>query len=185
MAKTVQVLLIPPDGHAVFTTPFRLDASFAMTICALRNCHPDAPSILRLKPVNLLPLGFEAQTGKLTTSDVDACPASRQLSQHFQDLSRSRRMGSLLELAIAFLPNLTDDLFIMSIYLLFRAPSELSMTLPGLLGSLGPSLLVSILHHSWSIGMNLSLDLHRIRRSRRRILHLHITSQEIHQIKFT
>jgi len=116
MAKTVQVLLIPPDGHAVFTTLFRLDASFAMTICALRNCHPDAPSILRLKPVNLLPLGFEAQTGKLTTSDVDTCPASRQLSQHFQDLSRSRRMGSLLELAIAFLPNLTDDLFITSIY---------------------------------------------------------------------
>ena len=42
-----------------------------------------------------------------------------------------------------------------------HAPCEPSMTPPGLLGSIGPSLLTFILHRPWSIGMNLSLDLHR------------------------
>src|SRR5687767_10605499 len=37
----------------------------------------------------------------------------------------------------------------------------IAVTSPGLLGFIGPSLLAFILHRSWSIGMNLSLDLHR------------------------
>jgi len=44
--------------------------------------------------------------------------------------------------------------------------------------SLSPSLLTFVIHHPWSIGTNLSLDLHRIRRPPRRILRLDTTSQE-------
>jgi hypothetical protein len=46
--------------------------------------------------------------------------------------------------------------------LLFCAPQWPPITPPGLLRSLSPSLLASILHRTWSIGMNLSLDLHRM-----------------------
>jgi len=49
--------------------------------------------ILRLKSANLPPPDFETQIGKPSTSDVDACPTSRQVSQRLQDLSRSRCMG--------------------------------------------------------------------------------------------
>ena len=75
---------------------------------AIRNRHPIVPAaaqVLRLKPANLPlpdfelksanlpPPDFETQIGKPSTSDVDACPTSRQVSQRLQDLSRSRYMG--------------------------------------------------------------------------------------------
>src|SRR5213083_284186 len=41
-----------------------------------------------------------------------------------------------------------------------RTPCGSPMTPPGLFGSLGPSLLAFTLHRPWSIGVNLSLDLH-------------------------
>ena len=55
---------------------------------------------------------------------------------------------------------------------------DLPVTPYGLIGSLSPNLLIFFLHRFWFIGMNLSLDLHRIRQPSRRILRLHITSQE-------
>ena len=55
---------------------------------------------------------------------------------------------------------------------------DLPVTPYGLIGSLSPSLLTFFLHRFWFIGMNLSLDLHRIHQPSRRILHLHITNQE-------
>ena len=64
------------------------------------------------------------------------------------------------------------------VLLLFRAPHESFVTPPWLLVSLCPSLLASILHRPWSISMNFSLDLHRIRRPPHCILCLHIMSQE-------
>src|SRR5579859_805016 len=41
-----------------------------------------------------------------------------------------------------------------------HAPCGPSMIPTGLFGSLGPSLLAFTLHRRWSVGMNLSLDLH-------------------------
>src|SRR5207244_11344144 len=41
-----------------------------------------------------------------------------------------------------------------------RTPCGSPMTPPGLFGSLGPSLLAFALHRPWSIGVNLSLNLH-------------------------
>src|SRR5213075_2445995 len=41
-----------------------------------------------------------------------------------------------------------------------HAPCGSPMTPPGLFGSLGPSLLAFTLHRPWSIGVNLSLNLH-------------------------
>ena len=88
-------------------------------------------------------------------------------------------MGSLLELAIAFLPDLADAVFItisLSMYSCFdRAPCGPPMTPSGLLGSLStkPPL---VLHHrmmhqhqdsclpvitAWSIAPKLELALHR------------------------
>ena len=95
-----------------FLSEFRIDAQssrlrFAMTPHAPRNCHlaaPDAPSVLRPKPANLSP------------PDVDACPTSCQVSRRLQDLSCSRRTGSLLELSIVFLLDLANAIFITSMY---------------------------------------------------------------------
>jgi hypothetical protein len=77
--KTIQVFTGPSDGpsdgHAVFMTSLRLDASFTMTPHALHNRHlaePDTPPVLRPKSANLPPLDFEAQTGKPATFDVEA-----------------------------------------------------------------------------------------------------------------
>ena len=116
-------------------------------------------------------------------------------------LSHSRRTGSLLELTIVFLLDLTDAVSITISPFMYsysdRAPCGSPITLPGLLGSLGakPSL---VLHHSmmhqrkalvcpssthgpshpsWSSPFT------TCRRPSRRILHLHI--QEIHQIYST
>ena len=110
--KIVQVFTRASDRYATFTTLLNLNASFAMMPRALRNCHPTAPDalpILRLEPVNPPP-DFEAQ--KPATSDVDACPTSCQVPRRLQDLSCSRRTGSLLELTIAFLIDLADVIFI-------------------------------------------------------------------------
>src|SRR5207237_2159532 len=100
------------------------------------------------RPVSPDPdLGFEAQTKKpsdpkwpsLAGLDVDVCPASAES-----------------------LPDLTDAVFIPSSTLSCsdRTPCGSPMTPPGLFGSLGPSLLAFTLHHPWSIGVNLHLDLH-------------------------
>ena len=81
----VQLFIEASDGHTAFTTPLRFDASFVMTSSALYNHHltaPGVPLVLRPKPVNLPPLAFEAQTSKTATSNVDACPTSRQVHQH-------------------------------------------------------------------------------------------------------
>lgn len=96
--KIIQLFVGAPDRHAAFMISLRLDASFMMTLRALRNCHPiapDAPLVLRPKQANISLPGFKAQTGKPATSDVDACPTSRQVPQRLQDLSRSRSTGSL------------------------------------------------------------------------------------------
>ena len=117
--KTVQLFSGAPDRHAAFTTSLCLDANFAMTPRALRTRHPaapDAPPVLRSKPANLPAPGFKVQTGKPASSDVDACPTSRQAQRRLQDLSRSRRTGSLLELAITFLLDLDDAVFITFMY---------------------------------------------------------------------
>ena len=122
--KTVQLFLIASDRHTAFTTSLCLDASFAITSRALHNRHPTAPgapSVLRPKPANLPPPGFEAQSGKPIVSDVDACPTFRQVPRHLQDLSRFHRTGSLLDLAIAFLPDLADVVFITSMNSCFTA----------------------------------------------------------------
>ena len=100
------------------------------------------------RPVSPDPdLGFEAQTKKPTDPkwpplaglDVDACPASAES-----------------------LPDLTDAVFIPSSTpsCSDRTPCGSPMTPPGLFGSLGPSLLAFTLHRPWSIGVNLSLNLH-------------------------
>ena len=115
--KIIQ-LFIGLDGHAVFTISLHLDANFVMTPRALRNRHlaaQDAPLVLRPKPVNLPTPSFEAQTGKTATSDVDTCLNSRQVPRRLQDLSCSRHTDSLLKLIIAFLLDLADIVFIMSI----------------------------------------------------------------------
>jgi len=80
----VQLFIEASDGHTAFMTPLRLDARFVMTSRVLCNHHPAAraPLVLRPKSVNLPPLAFEAQTGKPATSNVDACPTSRQVHQH-------------------------------------------------------------------------------------------------------
>ena len=81
----VQLFIEASDGHTAFMTPLHFDASFVMTSSALCNHHltaPGAPLVLRPKPINLPPLAFEAQTGKPATSNVDACPTSRQVHQH-------------------------------------------------------------------------------------------------------
>jgi len=86
-----------------------------MTPRALHNLHlaaPDALPILRPKLANLPPPDFKAQTGKLVSSDVNACSISGQVSRHLQDLSRSRRTGNPLELAIASFLDLADAVFI-------------------------------------------------------------------------
>ena len=80
-----------------------------MMLRALRNSHPaalDAPP----------PPGFEAQTDKPAYSDVNACPTSRKVPRCLQDLPRSRPTGSLLELAIVFLLDLADTVFITFMY---------------------------------------------------------------------
>ena len=56
--KLVQLFVGATDGHAVFTTSLRLDASFAMTPHALR------PDLDRGKSAS----GFEAQTGQTRLS---------------------------------------------------------------------------------------------------------------------
>src|SRR5436189_5238773 len=100
------------------------------------------------RPVSPDPvLGFEAQTEKptdpkwppLAGHDVDACPASAKS-----------------------VPDLTDAVFIPSSTpsCSDRTPCGSPMTPPGLFGSLGPSLLAFTLHRPWSIGVNLSLNLH-------------------------
>ena len=102
--KIVQFFTRAPEGHAAFTTSLCLNASFEMTPCALHHrsgctgCVPDS----------------EAQPGKLAISDVDACPTSAKLTP--SNFSRSHCMGSLLELAIAFLLDLTNAVFITSMY---------------------------------------------------------------------
>ena len=80
--KTVQLFTKALDGHAAFTTLLHLDLSFTMVLRALRLRHPgapDAPSVLRPKPINLPPSGFEDQTSKPAMFDVDAYPASTRL----------------------------------------------------------------------------------------------------------
>ena len=117
--KIVQVFTRPSDGHAAFTTSLRLDARFVKMPRVLLHhllAAPDAPPVLRSKPVNSPAPGFEAQTGKPATSDVDSCPSSCQVPRCFQDLLCSRRTDSLLELAIAFLLDLADVVFITPVY---------------------------------------------------------------------
>jgi len=122
--------------------------------------------------------GFEAQTGKPACVvvlrpkpsisawpprdllDVDACSVSAKPLTPPSRLTRPTPSSSV------------------HVLLPFSAPHGSSMTPPGLLGSLSPSLLAFALHLPWFIGTNLSLNLHRIRRPLRRILRLHITSQE-------
>jgi hypothetical protein len=97
-------------------------------------------------------------------------------------LSRSRRTGSLLELAIAFFLDLIDAVFITispSIYSCSnRAPCGPPMTPPELLGSLGGGAKAPlVLHHhmmhrrqafcllvitAWSIASKLELALHHV-----------------------
>ena len=82
---------------------------------ALLNRHPDALDALlalRSNRANLSSSSFEVQTSKPATSDVDACLTFHQVPRRLQDFSRSRRTGSLLDLAIVFLLDLTDTVFI-------------------------------------------------------------------------
>ena len=118
--------------------------------------------------------GFEVQTTqtvhfRLATTrllHVAACPVSANPLTPLSRLTRPMASSSV------------------HVFLLFSAPHESPVTLPGLLRSLSPSLLVFVLHHPRSITMNLSPGLHRIRRPPRRILSLHITTKR-HQIHIT
>jgi hypothetical protein len=94
------------------TPPSRL--RFALTQ-ASRWCH--MPSAAAIRPYRTRPrfwgpnrqtchrLVLRHKPVKTATSDVDACPTSRQVPRRLQDLSHSRCTGSLLELAVTFLPN--------------------------------------------------------------------------------
>ena len=119
--------------------------------------------VLRSKPVNLLPPSFVAWIGKPASSDVDVCPASAK----FWRLQVFHAPAAWVA------------------YSSLSPPSSLTwppMTLSGLLRSLGPSLLMFTIHRPCSVGMNLLLDLHRIRWLPHHMVRLYITSQEIHQI---
>jgi hypothetical protein len=66
-SKAIQIFPGALDRHAAFTTSLCIDTSFAMMPRDLRNHHlaaSDVPPVLRSKPANLHPPGFEAQTGK-------------------------------------------------------------------------------------------------------------------------
>ena len=95
----------------------------------------------------------------------------------FSSLSRSRRTGSLLELTIVFLLDLTDAVFITILSSMCsccdRASCGSPMTPPGLLGSLGAKPPLVLHHHimhrrqasclpvitAWSIAPKLELPL--------------------------
>jgi len=92
---------------------------------------------------------------------------------------RCRHVSSLRRASDASVPlDSSDVVSIRHVLLHFHAPRGLPVTPSGLLGSLSPNLLTFTLHLPWFIGTNLSFDLHHIRRPPRRILRLHITSQE-------
>jgi len=187
--KPGQIFTGAPDRHVAFTTLLRLDASFAMTPRVLRNRHPvapDAPPILRSEPANLPPPGFEAQIGKPTTSYVDACSTSRQESQGLQDLSHSCRTGSLLKLAIAFLLDFADAIFMTSmyscsfVYHVYRSWLHPDSSDP-LVQAYSRSPFTALGPSAWTYHLTFTT----CHRPPRRILCLHITSQEIHQIHIT
>ena len=116
--KTIHIFIRPPDRHAAFMTSLRLNAIFAMTSRAIHNSHPvapDAPPVLRSKPANLPPSGFEAQTGKPAASDVDACPTSRQVPRRLQDL-RAPLHGQPTRTCHRLPPCLADAVFITFMY---------------------------------------------------------------------
>ena len=133
MGKTVE----PSDGHAVFMTLFRLDASFAMAPCVLHLRNPvalDTPPVLRPKLETCLHGGFEAQTSQTATwslrdlFEVDACRVSNKPLTPPSHLTRPTQFSSV------------------HVLLLFSAPHGSPVTLPGLLESLVPSLIMFILH---------------------------------------
>ena len=121
---------------------------------------PNEPRVLRPKPANLPPSGFETQTGGPATSNIDACLTSRQVSWCLQDLLRSRRTDNLLELAIAFLLDLPElsssrpfTLALPCTTLTVHDSARTPLVLPFKPTRVHPS-------PPRSIGMNLSLDLY-------------------------
>ena len=116
-----------------------------------------------------MPSSFEAQTTKLfllawpsrNRLDVNACLVFAKPLVPPSRLTRT-----------------TSSSFVY-VLLLSNAPQGSSVTPSELLGSLSSSLLIFVFHRHWFIGMNLSPDLHYIRRPpHHRIMHLHITSHE-------
>jgi len=159
-AKTVQLFAGAPDGHATFTTLLRLDASSAMMSRVLHYhlTALDALLVLRSKPVKSAAPDFKVKSVKPLLHAMHGmahrCQRMSGLRQALtpSSLSRSRRTGSLLELAIAFFLDLIDAVFITispSIYSCSnRAPCGPPMTPSELLGSLGGGAKAPlVLHH--------------------------------------
>ena len=78
--KTVQLFIGPPDGHAAFTTSLRLDARFAkMPRVLLLHllAAPDAPPVLRSKPVNRMSTRVRAPAKCHDAFKIFCAPAAR------------------------------------------------------------------------------------------------------------